>query len=82
MINVPTCSLPSIFSSFFRGSNVDAETDGFGLGLAGAQQIVTQHGGRIEVASEVGVGTTFTVYLPLDESSVISHQSSVEGWIY
>ena len=66
-IGIPAADLPSIFSSFFRGSNVDAETGGFGLGLAGAHQIVIQHGGRIDVASEVGVGTTFTVRLPLDE---------------
>jgi signal transduction histidine kinase len=66
-IGIPSADLPSIFSSFFRGSNVDERTGGFGLGLAGAHQIVTQHGGHIEVASEVGAGTTFTVYLPLDE---------------
>jgi signal transduction histidine kinase len=64
-IGIPAADLPRIFSSFFRGSNVDAETDGVGLGLAGAHQIVTQHGGEIEVTSEVGVGTTFTVRLPL-----------------
>jgi signal transduction histidine kinase len=68
-IGIPAADLPSIFSSFFRGSNVDAETGGFGLGLAGAHQIVIQHGGRIDVTSEVGVGTTFTVRLPLDESA-------------
>ena len=66
-IGIPAADLPSIFASFFRGSNVDAETGGFGLGLAGARQIVVQHGGRIDVTSEVGVGTTFTVRLPLDE---------------
>ncbi|MFN8636156.1 MAG: ATP-binding protein [Chloroflexota bacterium] len=66
-IGIPAADLPSIFSSFYRGSNVDAETGGFGLGLAGAHQIVVQHGGRIEVTSDVGVGTTFTVHLPLDE---------------
>lgn len=66
-IGIPASDLPSIFSSFFRGSNIDAETGGFGLGLAGAHQIVIQHCGRIDVTSAVGVGTTFTVRLPLDE---------------
>jgi signal transduction histidine kinase len=66
-IGIPASDLPSIFFSFYRGSNVDAETGGFGLGLAGVHQIVVQHGGQIDVTSEVGVGTTFTVRLPLDE---------------
>ena len=66
-IGIPAADVPSIFSSFFRGSNVDAETGGFGLGLAGAHQIVVQHAGQIDVASEVGSGTCFTVRLPLGE---------------
>jgi signal transduction histidine kinase len=63
-IGIPAGDLPNIFASFFRGSNVDAETGGFGLGLAGVHQIVAQHGGQIDVASDVGLGTTFTVRLP------------------
>jgi signal transduction histidine kinase len=66
-IGIPATDLPSIFSSFYRGSNVDAEIGGFGLGLAGAHQIVVQHGGQIDVTSEIGSGTTFTVRLPLGE---------------
>jgi signal transduction histidine kinase len=65
-IGIPASDLPSIFSGFFRGSNVDAEIGGFGLGLAGVHQIVAQHGGQIAVDSAVGVGTTLTVRLPLD----------------
>jgi two-component system NtrC family sensor kinase len=38
---------------------------GTGLGLAISAHIITQHGGQIEVASEVGIGTTFTVRLPV-----------------
>jgi signal transduction histidine kinase len=37
---------------------------GTGLGLAIARWIVTAHGGRIDVQSQVGRGTTFTVWLP------------------
>jgi len=41
------------------------KAQGTGLGLAISAHIITQHGGQIDVASEVGVGTTFTVRLPV-----------------
>ncbi|MEP7189393.1 MAG: ATP-binding protein, partial [Roseiflexaceae bacterium] len=41
------------------------KAQGTGLGLAISAHIITQHGGQIDVASEVGVGTTFTVRLPM-----------------
>jgi PAS domain S-box-containing protein len=40
---------------------------GSGLGLMIVQRIIQDHGGRIDVHSEPGIGTTFTVFLPLDE---------------
>jgi two-component system NtrC family sensor kinase len=45
------------------------KVQGTGLGLAISAHIITQHGGQIDVTSEVGVGTAFTVYLPLPASS-------------
>ena len=42
----------------------DREIEGTGLGLAMVKHIVAGHGGKIEVASELGKGTTFTVTLP------------------
>ena len=69
-IGIPAAELPRIFEPFYRGSNVAGKIAGTGIGLAGARQIVEQHGGSLTVASREGAGSTFTVCLPLsaDES--------------
>jgi len=46
------------------------KTQGSGIGLMIVQRIIQDHGGRIDVHSEPGVGTTFTVFLPIDERRV------------
>jgi PAS domain S-box-containing protein len=64
-IGIPTGDLPHVFERFRRGSNVSGRFAGTGIGLAGARQIVEQHGGSIAVASVEGCGSVFTVRLPL-----------------
>jgi PAS domain S-box-containing protein len=62
-IGIPAEDVGQLFTSFHRAKNVGS-IPGTGLGLAIVKQCVDLHGGAIAVASEVGVGTTFTVTLP------------------
>ena len=55
-----------IFDPFHRGRITEQRT-GFGLGLAGAKAIIEAHGGRIQVDSQPGKGSVFTVVLPKSE---------------
>lgn len=64
-IGIPTDEMARDFERFYRGRNVVGKIAGAGIGLAGARQIVEQHGGTIEVESQEGRGSTFTVRLPL-----------------
>lgn len=62
---IPKEALPKIFEQFYRVHQPNQQIKGTGLGLAIVKKIVDVHGGRIEVESEVGKGTSFTVLLPL-----------------
>jgi signal transduction histidine kinase len=65
-IGIAARDVPLVFERFFRGDLARrAYPGGSGLGLSIARWIVEAHKGRIEVASRVGEGTTFTVKLPL-----------------
>ncbi|HKY53086.1 MAG TPA: ATP-binding protein [Anaerolineales bacterium] len=64
---IPAEDLPHIFERFYRAekSRTRGKTTSFGLGLSIANWIVERHGGRIEVNSKEGMGTTFAIWLPL-----------------
>lgn len=60
-----------VFDRFFRGVLAESgHTAGTGLGLSIAQEIVQAHGGRIGVESQMGEGSTFTIWLPVCEEPV------------
>jgi signal transduction histidine kinase len=60
---IPSEVLPRIFDAFFTTRDVGSGT---GLGLAVSRDIITAHGGSIEVSSELNAGTTFTIHLPIN----------------
>jgi signal transduction histidine kinase len=66
-IGIPPEDLPKLFNSFYRASNSQGY-QGSGLGLAIAKEYVEFHQGTICVVSELEVGTTFTVNIPIVNS--------------
>jgi len=62
---IPTEHLSQIFDPFFTTKDPGMGT---GLGLSVSHGIIQEHGGRIEVTSDPGQGTTFSVYLPVAEA--------------
>jgi PAS domain S-box-containing protein len=65
--------LGKIFQPFFTAK----KRRGIGLGLPICQRIVKNHGGRIEVESQPGTGSTFRIYLPLEQSGNTAFEASV-----
>jgi len=62
---IPESDLPHIFNRFYRADRSRSQkTEGYGLGLSIAEQIVKRHNGRIDVESKVDEGTCFTIRLP------------------
>jgi PAS domain S-box-containing protein len=70
---IPADNMTRIFEPFFTTKPVGTGT---GLGLSLSYGIVTRHGGRIEISSEVGVGSTFRVWLPTHAPTEASGQAA------
>ncbi|MBU2645057.1 GAF domain-containing sensor histidine kinase [bacterium] len=68
-IGIPKASLPRVFEEFYRAKNAqELEEHGTGLGMSIAKEIVTQHGGKISLESEEGLGTLVVIQLPLNNT--------------
>jgi len=67
---IPPSEQPFIFNKFYRASNISLETTGTGLGLSIVRSIVENHQGRIWVDSRLGLGTMFTVVLPVESGEI------------
>ncbi|MEW6495351.1 MAG: ATP-binding protein, partial [Cyanobacteriota bacterium] len=78
-IGIPPQEQSRIFDRFYRvSSDRSRHTGGSGLGLAIARAIVQAHQGSIQVQSELGKGSTFTIRFPLGVPSPESTRSSVQ----
>jgi two-component system cell cycle sensor histidine kinase/response regulator CckA len=75
-IGIPKGDLPKIFDPYFT-----TRQGGTGLGLATAYSIIKNHDGLITVESEVGVGTTFHIYLPTTKEKFMPHTTQVETYL-
>jgi signal transduction histidine kinase len=62
---IPQADLDRVFERFYRVDHGrSSDTGGTGLGLSIVRNVVNNHGGNVEVESQEGVGTTFTITLP------------------
>lgn len=74
-------TMRSLFKRFSRGKNAGrASPNGLGLGLSIVKEIVDLHGGRVEVSSEQGRGTAFTIILPICEPRTILESALTDAW--
>ncbi len=73
-VGISEDDLPHIFDRFYRASQArEMLVQGTGLGLAIVKEVVERHRGRVQVQSQIGIGSTFTCYLPmLDDISQIT----------
>lgn len=70
-IGIPADDLPRLFDSFHRASNATEASGGAGVGLSIAKRTLEDHRGHITIASDLGVGTTVSITLPLLDHAAI-----------
>lgn len=80
---IPAVDLPHIFDRFYQVGGAVQTLPGTGIGLALAKEIMDLHGGVLAVESEEGLGSTFTVLVPLGKSHLTPEQinETTEPWM-
>jgi len=80
-IGINRSELGRIFEPFYRSPAVRAEQiHGTGLGLSLSKSIAEAMGGRLTTTSELGVGSTFTLHLPIAEGEKLRVDGATSGW--
>ncbi|MFQ5418851.1 MAG: sensor histidine kinase [Anaerolineae bacterium] len=69
-VGIAQDDLAQIFTPFYRGTSNSRFADGMGLGLSIAHDLVTAHGGRVNVISKPSVGSQFTIWIPVTPPEV------------
>jgi signal transduction histidine kinase len=81
-IGIPSEAMAKLFKKFFRADNaVQSATEGSGLGLYIAKNIIQAHGGEIGAESELGRGTTMSFTLPTDPNLVPKRNVASSGFV-
>ena len=76
-IGIPSDEIPRIFERFYRvDKHRSRATGGTGLGLAIVRHVAENHGGHVDVESELGTGSTFTILLPAGTSAAATEGSA------
>ncbi|WP_138751264.1 ATP-binding protein [Paenibacillus sinopodophylli] len=82
-LGIPPEAMKNLFNKFYRVDNTDRrEIGGTGLGLAIVKEIVTKHEGKIDVQSEFGQGSIFTVSLPIAEQSTQAESETTSSTVW
>lgn len=70
-VGIPPEAMPALFTRFYRASNADEYgISGMGVGLFVVNEIITRHGGTVDVTSTPSQGSTFTVSLPFSTAPI------------
>jgi signal transduction histidine kinase/DNA-binding response OmpR family regulator/streptogramin lyase len=79
-VGIAETDLPRVFERFHQVDTTSTRRrEGIGIGLAMVSEIVELHGGSVEVQSELGVGSTFTIHLPLVGASEVDAEPSEDA---